>query len=498
MAISACDGTGRNSAGSPGNPMNTQMSLLSTVSSNSISTWNWMEAQNDAKKLTELSIPGTHDSGARYEPIGGTAKCQNLTIGEQLNAGIRFLDIRCRHIDNAFAIHHGSIYQNLNFDDVLNASFGFLNSHPTETIVMSVKEEYNSSNTTRSFEDTFMWYYQKNPGGWLLDSSVPALGQARGKIVLLRRFGANNLPKGIPASDWADNTTFSSGVLRVQDAYQVPDNNNKWNAITGLFNEARSGGADTLYINFTSGYKPGIFGIPDINAVANSINPRITDYFKAGSAGRYGIIPMDFADTYKSSLIIKTNIIENGTGVTFYQDTNYGGSSSQVLGAGRYDLALLISKGVPNDWASSCTIPAGWKVTVYQHDNFGGTAWDLYPDWAGGQSNFPGYAGLNDEMSSCVIESDAGVTFYQDTNYGGAASQPLTKGRYTLSQLISRGVQNDWASSCKIPLGWKVTIYQHDNFGGSSWTLYPDAAGGQANFPFYGGLNDAMSSCVIE
>ncbi|HPG51809.1 MAG TPA: phosphatidylinositol-specific phospholipase C domain-containing protein [Spirochaetota bacterium] len=145
-----------------------------------VSAWNWVEGQDNTKLLSEISIPGTHDSGARYEPIAGTAKCQNLTISDQLNNGIRFLDIRCRHIDNAFAIHHGSIYQHLNFDDVLNACFGFMGSHPGETIIMSVKEEYNSANISRSFEETFLAYYRKNPSGWYLGESVPALGDVRG------------------------------------------------------------------------------------------------------------------------------------------------------------------------------------------------------------------------------------------------------------------------------------------------------------------------------
>ena len=384
LLFGACDDTGFDGV-IPPDTQTPALGLSADASSPAISSWNWMEGQDDATFLSEISIPGTHDSGARHEPIAGTAKCQNLTIAEQLNNGIRFLDIRCRHIDNAFAIHHGSIYQNLNFDDVLNACFTFLGSHPSETIIMSVKEEYDSSNISRSFEETFLSYYGKNPAGWHLGSSIPALGDVRGKIVLLRRFGATALPMGIPATSWADNATFSSGDLRVQDCYKVPDNNSKWNSLTALFSEALSGPSGRLYLNFSSGYKPGIFGIPNITTVSNAINPKIVDYFRASAGGRYGIVIMDFADTYKSGLIIKANGIDGG-GVVFFQDVNYGGSSGLALAKGRYTLSQLRSAGVQNDWASSCTIPIGWKVTVYQHDNFGGTAWTLYADPAGGQS----------------------------------------------------------------------------------------------------------------
>jgi 1-phosphatidylinositol phosphodiesterase len=280
--------------------------LVAAVSLNS-----WMTAIPDNYSLAQLSIPGTHDAGARYEPVSGTAKCQNLTIAEQLNAGIRFLDIRCRHIGNAFAIHHGSVYQNLNFDDVLTACTNFLNSNPGESIIMSVREEYDPSNNTRSFEQTFDDYTQRYAGRWYLGATIPNLGQVRGKIVLIRRFGASSTPKGIDATNWADNTTFTisnaNASLRVQDQYVVPDNNAKWNTISALLNEAKTLNPAVLYLNFTSGYKALIFNIPSITTVSNAINPKISTYFSANTSGRYGIVAMDFADAQKAQLIVTTN-----------------------------------------------------------------------------------------------------------------------------------------------------------------------------------------------
>jgi hypothetical protein len=88
------------------------------------------------------------------------------------------------------------------------------------------------------------------------------------------------------------------------------------------------------------------------------------------------------------------------TGVTFYQDINYGGTASQLLAKGTYTLSQLQAKGVQNDWASSCRIPAGWTVIMYQHDNFGGTSWTRTSD----TPNFTSFSGLNDQMSSCKIQ----------------------------------------------------------------------------------------------
>ncbi len=267
----------------------------------------WMTPLDGTLPLTRFSIPGTHDSGARFEPFPGTAKCQDLTLAQQLDAGVRFLDIRCRHQNDSFVIHHGQVYQNINFDDVLAAVTAFLDAHPGETVVMSVKEEYTATGNTRTFEQTFNSYVAKNSGKWNLGTSIPTLAAARGKIVLFRRFGAT-VAKGIDASNFPDDTTFSTaGRLRVQDHYNVTNNDTKWSYISALLGEARYGGPNTLYVNFASGTTAGAFGIPSITSVSNNINPRLTAFFNDNPSGCFGIVLMDFADAAKCELIYRTN-----------------------------------------------------------------------------------------------------------------------------------------------------------------------------------------------
>ena len=270
---------------------------------------NWMQTLDGARPLSAFSIPGTHDSGALFEPLSGTAKCQNLTIAEQLDAGVRFLDIRCRHLDNAFTIHHGSVYQNDNFANVIGTAVAFLEANPSETIIMSVKEEYNALGNNRSFEATFDSYIAKNPARWWLAATIPSLDQARGKIVLFRRFGAASTPKGINASKWPDNATFAKGELRVQDVYRVGNNDDKWDAIESQLNAARDGAPGQLHVNFSSGTKSGWFGIPTIPAVADDINPRLAQFFATNPRGRFGCIVMDFADSARCAAIYETNIV---------------------------------------------------------------------------------------------------------------------------------------------------------------------------------------------
>ncbi len=73
------------------------------------------------------------------------------------------------------------------------------------------------------------------------------------------------------------------------------------------FTEANTSTGNTLYINFASGYKSLIFGIPSITTVSNNINPRINTYFTTNTFGRYGIIPMDFVDATRAQLIVEAN-----------------------------------------------------------------------------------------------------------------------------------------------------------------------------------------------
>jgi len=270
---------------------------------------NWMSPLDSHLLISQLSIPGSHDTMALYEPFPGTTKCQNLSLAQQLKAGVRFLDIRCRHTNNSFGIYHGRVAQSASFDDVIKTCASFLSSNPGECIVMSVKPEYTPEGNTRSFEQTFDSYVSKNAGLWHLESDIPALGAIRGKIILFRRFAAKSLPKGIDASVWPDNVaTFTNRNLLVEDHYELSDNDTKWKDMTNLLNIAVTGDSASLYVTFASGFQKSALVISSIPAVADDINGRIANYFKAHADGRYGIILMDFADASRCSQIIATNV----------------------------------------------------------------------------------------------------------------------------------------------------------------------------------------------
>lgn len=249
----------------------------------------WMAKQPDATSLAALSIPGTHDSAAMFEPQAGLAKTQDLTIAEQLAAGVRFLDLRCRHVSDGFLLYHGAIDQNQTFEELLATLDAFLVAHPTETVIASIKEEATPSGNTRPFDATLAGYLTDR---WLTGPTLPTLGDARGKVVLLRRFSSST-SLGIDATAWPDNTTFSiASTLRVQDAYVVTDNAAKWSAITALLAEARTATGTTLFLDFTSGYQT-MAALPNITVVADDINARLDAYLAENPDDHLGVLVMD-------------------------------------------------------------------------------------------------------------------------------------------------------------------------------------------------------------
>ncbi|QPW51649.1 hypothetical protein G9298_28720 (plasmid) [Bacillus thuringiensis] len=160
----------------------------------------WMNYIPDSRRISELSIPGTHGSMALYGGILGHILInQTMNLGIQFHSGIRYIDIRCRHYYNTFTIHHDFVFQDAYFDsDVLAPVISFLNQNPRETILMRVKEEYDPVGNTRAFGQTFESYWRGreqyfwNPSN-SPDPRNPTLGEVRGKIILLQDFTANRL-----------------------------------------------------------------------------------------------------------------------------------------------------------------------------------------------------------------------------------------------------------------------------------------------------------------
>lgn len=282
----------------------------------------WMRSLADGRSLASLSIPGTHETmaihGGDYTQTQEDFGDSGATLAAQLNAGIRMVDIRARVNDgNTFTIHHGSTYQNANFDDVLNTIATFFAAHPRETVLMRLKQECTGeigsctdSSGQASFPDIFDAYVAKHPGLFWVPSvtrstaaDVPTLGAVRGTIVLVVMNGAHGgryANYGLAQfSGWNDGSS-----TYVQDEYNVPNIGaiaTKRDQVRRFLDATSAGDTTRIYVNFGSG--ASIFCQPQWTAGGalgvQGVDPFLLEYLNQGAdvhtpVVRTGVLMLDF------------------------------------------------------------------------------------------------------------------------------------------------------------------------------------------------------------
>ncbi len=308
----------------------------------------WMRYLPDDISVMMLSIPGTHNSCCVHGFLG-LGKTQELDLPDQLNAGIRFLDIRFAHCQDNLCVHHDVVCTEKSYVDILTICFDFLRRYPSETILMSVNDESRFDDAlgkfapsqilcklpvmdmasfgknTRSFEDTFnaktweciediplFYNFAATPPGSTSVTTSPALtsetklGEVRGRIILLRRFeGSQGV--GFDLSYWPEDQCFRSvspPFYDIEDRYQNPGDDDKLKFVVEHIEKARNGDPHEFYITFSSAV--GLTA----RSYSKKINPRLNDYLAESPPGRIGIIVMDYFEEPRElvSNVIKANV----------------------------------------------------------------------------------------------------------------------------------------------------------------------------------------------
>jgi 1-phosphatidylinositol phosphodiesterase len=281
-------------------------------------TWkNWMGGLPDGLSLNQITIPGTHDAGADKHTSGVSwpsapyVICQDFSIPNQLNLGVRWLDIRLCYDDGDLMVHHSHYYLHKNFKDVLHYCVSFLNDHPSETIVLMIKQEHSNVSDVHFSERVYNQIEDRGLYNFFLDDRVPKLGEVRGLIYIVRRFHKEfNHPLGVYAS-WQDNTTGSytehNGIgWYVQDHYSLNTvlSHIKFQQIRDCILHAHAETSDNVFhLNFVSGER--VASSQTLWQTANDINPTVDSYIKT------------LLNTYTNCGIIMTNFAGGG-------DVNHG------------------------------------------------------------------------------------------------------------------------------------------------------------------------------
>lgn len=284
------------------------LALVPITKNKDIEAMDWMSKVDDNALITELSIPGTHDSGATRSIFDVSGKCQDTSIETQLNIGVRFFDMRLQLVEDDFRVVHSFVDQKLEFEDVLEDMVDFIEHHNKEFLIMSIKEEADSINAKRSFEEELLDELEEYKDIICYDNSLPTtLKETRGKIYILSRF---NTSIGIQAYvGWQDSTSFELNNMYIQDNYCISDVEVKQKDILDTIEYSKTH-QDKLVLNFTSCYNKDQI-LPPLYAgtTALTINPWLEYYLTNDEKeGNLGIMIMDFMTLDLSRSIYRRNL----------------------------------------------------------------------------------------------------------------------------------------------------------------------------------------------
>ncbi|KAJ1545575.1 hypothetical protein HK405_007843, partial [Cladochytrium tenue] len=232
----------------------------------------------------------------------GVYRCQEQSIVALLDAEVRFFDLRVAFdvVNSTLVFWHTAALQSqtATMEDVLFGFFNWLDTHPTETVLLSTH------------------------------GALGTLGDARGRIVLLRRFALDLLDSAYDASLpglymspalWLDNNanitlvynSSTGAAAYIEDFYETSGASyeiniqQKFNATIAhlAFAAATPIGTGALFITFASAVHD--FGNPDVVPVdmalgagatatpAGGVNNRLPTYLPNLSGKRLGVVVFD-------------------------------------------------------------------------------------------------------------------------------------------------------------------------------------------------------------
>jgi 1-phosphatidylinositol phosphodiesterase len=234
----------------------------------------------------------------------GETKCQysSKDIAQQLNDGIRALDIRVGH--NGY-LYHGDFYTGVHLNEVIDACINHLKAHNTETILVMLSWE-GVGEPTYHLSDYQSWCNSAFTGSradyWHLSSVIPVLGDVRGKMVLIN--GDNTGKPGLALGSFIRQNDWDVGHW-----YQTPNDraNQKYDLIVDFNNRTKAGGNGTSAMLMNCWNKQFNFGV-SVEWYADKINGWMwSDKWGTCNYPR-GIQSMDFYRGENVNYIINSSV----------------------------------------------------------------------------------------------------------------------------------------------------------------------------------------------
>jgi len=246
---------------------------------------NWMTPLPDDTPITQLSIPGTHDS-ATGEGFRGdlgmaygeaVARTQELTLSAQWDCGIRAFDLRPAVVGEADAprmqIYHGRMETRLGFSDALQTLCRKLDEAPGEFAIVIIRHESDiNTPIQKCWRRLMAQCIAEFDGAGRLVHYVPGLtlGDVRGKILLFSRDDYEGNLIGAYVRSWTHTDSFGQQKkarlvaadgknerLMVQDFYDCTTPEllrRKLSTLLKMFKKSAKASSGVWVINHASGY----------------------------------------------------------------------------------------------------------------------------------------------------------------------------------------------------------------------------------------------------
>ena len=293
---------------------------------------NWITPMADNIYVSDMSIPGTHDSatGEGFDGLLGlllgntTARTQDLTISQQWDCGIRAFDLRptVENGDNGTYLHiyHGIIKTAMSFEDALITLRDKLKEAPGEFAIVIMRHESDANSDIQNQWAALMDKCLTSDAlaGYIANFKPElTIADLRGKILVMSRDTYDNGPHGAYINSWSHSDNYldqTKAVISgpdgrteralVQDFYDCTgtDGADKKNATMLNMLKVRMAATSTRWcINHASGYTLNA-NSDGYRINASNTSKALIDFISSpdNEPGATGIIMMDYAGTDKS------------------------------------------------------------------------------------------------------------------------------------------------------------------------------------------------------
>lgn len=202
----------------------------------------WLKKIKDEIRINQLAIPGTHDAAAwtKYCGIPSSTPgtwAQRMDITEQLNLGVRVLDLRVGYATSLMGssfigMFHGPIYLDVTLQEVLTAVVNWIDQNQSEFVLLIFQQQGKpfqrdvSDGVRNMLLNTFppqrRYDFNSDAKMW------PTVGELRGRIMVLGRLRSHvanfcDVRSWLTTGDNTDGAIINAGdhlKIFLQDRYK--------------------------------------------------------------------------------------------------------------------------------------------------------------------------------------------------------------------------------------------------------------------------------------